>query len=166
MKRDSGTHCDRSGETRHMFTHERPSDGDGGTAAATSKESAGRWAGVSIVHVDHLRVVFGLIQFPRHPVAWLPMMAREGEEGEEEFRSSVRVRPRVRAAARESIIWSGALQSASRGPFAISLAPQTVHHTPTAQNCSDQSAEVLGETVRRPSRHGAARAFELLCATL
>ena len=33
MKRDSGTHCDRSGETRkggrHMFTHERPSDGDG-----------------------------------------------------------------------------------------------------------------------------------------
>ena len=34
MKRDSGTHCDRSGETRkggrHMFTHERPSDGDGG----------------------------------------------------------------------------------------------------------------------------------------
>ena len=38
MKRDSGTHCDRSGGNeegkkegvRHMFTHERPSDGDGG----------------------------------------------------------------------------------------------------------------------------------------
>ena len=161
MKRDSGTHCDRSGETRHMFTHERrerererererPSDGDGGGRRGFDHLERKCRPGERLT--NSRRRLESRLRIER--VSETPRADGEREKEKEEPRRGriPIIRPSVCPSVLPLVNQSfGAAtsspppppRSASLRPFAISLAPQTVHHTPTAQLrklCYDQSA--------------------------
>ena len=150
MKRDSGTHCDRSGETREGGTCLHARDHLMATAAArrrararaatstTSKESAGR----SLNSRGRLE---GRLRFDR--VSETPGEAppRMASERRRERKNSDH--PSVRAAARESIIWSGYVVAvalrASLGSICHLL---SAANSPSHADCAAQWRKLCSET--------------------
>ena len=160
MKRDSGTHCDRSGETRHMFTHERRErerERDHLMATAAGFDHLERKCRPGERLTNSRRRLESRLRIDR--VSETPRADGERERererrrrrshGEEEFRSSVR--PSVRAAARESIIWSGDVVATAAAALRISA---SICHLLSATNSPSHADCAVAETLLRPERLG------------